>query len=144
MERCPFCDIVARRSEASRVYEDALCVAFMDVHPVSPGDMLVVPKVHAASLEDVSESLAGHLFAVAHRLARGLRRSPLPTEGINIVLADGKAAAQTVFHLHVHVFPRNAGDGFRLDVSWQERGRPELDADATAMRVAVRELADVG
>jgi histidine triad (HIT) family protein len=137
---CPFCDILLGRSEASRVYEDALSLAFMDIHPVAPGDMLVIPRVHAASLEDVSESLSAHLFAVAHRLARALRRSPLPCEGINIFLADGAAAFQSVFHLHLHVFPRTPNDRFRLEVTWQNRDRSELDMDASQVRAALREL----
>jgi histidine triad (HIT) family protein len=74
---CPFCGIVSGQAEASVMYEDAVSLAFMEIHPVGPGDMLVIPKVHAASLEDVEQPLAAHVFAVAHRLARALHRSVL-------------------------------------------------------------------
>ncbi|MEU6323344.1 HIT family protein [Streptomyces sp. NPDC047009] len=137
---CSFCDIVSGRAEASRVYEDALSLAFMEIHPVAPGDMLVIPKIHAASLEDVDEPLGTHLFHVAHHLARALRRSTLQCDGINVFLADGAAACQSVFHLHVHVFPRTVHDGFRLDVTWQDRDRSTLDADAAQVRAGLRAL----
>jgi len=110
----------------------------MDIHPASRGDLLVIPKVHATSLEDIDEALLAHLFRVVHLLARALRRSGLPCEGVNLFLADGEAAGQTVFHLHVHVFPRTADDQFHLEVRWQERSRAALDDDAAQVRAALK------
>jgi histidine triad (HIT) family protein len=134
---CAFCGIVSGRVRASRVYEDARVLSFMDIHPASRGDLLVIPKVHATGLEDIDEALMTHLFRVAHLLARALRRSGLPCEGVNLFLADGEAAGQTVFHLHVHVFPRTAEDRFRLEVRWQVRSRAALDDDAAQIRAAL-------
>ncbi|MFE6176189.1 HIT family protein [Streptomyces sp. NPDC056464] len=99
------------------VYEDAVA-AFMDLQPVTPGHVLVVPKAHAVGLEDLDETLGCHMWAAAHRLARALRRSDLRCDGVNLFLADGEAAFQEVFHVHLHVFPRFAGDGFRVDANW--------------------------
>jgi histidine triad (HIT) family protein len=93
--------------------------------------------VHASGLEDIDEALMTHLFRVVHLLARALQRSGLPYEGVNLFLADGEAAGQTVFHLHVHVFPRTAEDRFRLEVRWQERSRAALDNDAAQIRAAL-------
>ncbi|CAL9660367.1 HIT family protein [Streptomyces sp. Tu 3180] len=131
---CVFCGIVSGRAQASRVYEDELVLSFMDIHPAAPGDLLVIPKEHAAGLEDIDEALMAHLFRVVHLLTQALRRSGLPCEGVNVFLADGEAADQTVFHLHVHVFPRTADDRFRLEVRWQERSRAALDHDAALIR----------
>jgi histidine triad (HIT) family protein len=139
---CAFCGIVSGRLRASRVYEDARVLSFMDIHPASRGDLLVIPKVHAASLEDIDEALMAHLFRVVHLLARALRRSGLPCEGVNLFLADGQAAGQTVSHLHVHVFPRTADDRFRLEVRWQERSRAALDDDAAQVRAALERSGD--
>ena len=74
------------------------------------------------------------MFTVAHRLARALRRSGLPCEGVNMFLADGAAAGQEVFHVHLHVIPRNPGDGFRLRARRRTPGRDELDAQAASVR----------
>jgi histidine triad (HIT) family protein len=134
---CAFCGIVSGRLRASRVYEDARVLSFMDIHPASHGDLLVIPKVHATGLEDIDEALMTHLFRVVHLLARALRHSGLPCEGVNLFLADGEAAGQTVFHLHVHVFPRTAEDRFHLEVRWQERSRAALDDDASQLREAL-------
>jgi histidine triad (HIT) family protein len=134
---CVFCGIVSGRVRASRVYEDAQVLSFMEIHPASQGDLLVIPKVHATGLEDIDEALMTRLFGVVHLLARALRRSGMPCEGVNLFLADGEAAGQTVFHLHVHVFPRTAEDRFRLQVSWQERSRAALDDDAAQIRAAL-------
>jgi histidine triad (HIT) family protein len=134
---CTFCDIVSGRVRASRVYEDAQVLSFMDIHPAAPGDLLVIPKAHAAALEDIDQTLTAHLFQVVHLLARGLRRSGLPCEGVNVFLADGEAADQTVFHLHVHVFPRTTDDRFRLEVRWLERSRADLDDDAARVRTGL-------
>lgn len=117
-------------------------LSFMDIHPASRGDLLVIPKIHAAGLEDIDEVLTAHLFRVVHLLARALRRSGLPCEGVNLFLADGQAAGQTVSHLHVHVFPRTADDRFHLEVRWQERSRAALDDDAAQVRAALERSGD--
>ncbi|MBP2048702.1 diadenosine tetraphosphate (Ap4A) HIT family hydrolase [Streptomyces griseochromogenes] len=77
---------------------------------------------------------------MAHRLARALRRSNLRCEGVNLFLADGEAAFQEVFHVHLHVFPRFAGDGFRIHAEWRARERGELDESAGAVRAGLSAL----
>ena len=114
MSSCVFCEIVARRAPASLVYRDEVCCAFMDTQPINPGHVLIIPNVHVASIEDLDEKIGGYLFAVAQRIARALRHSGVRCEGVNLFLADGQAAGQEVFHVHLHVFPRFAGDGFGL------------------------------
>lgn len=109
---CIFCRIVAGEAEASLVYQDEAVTAFMDAHPVAEGHLLVVPNRHASGLSDLDETDAGRMIAAARRLATALRRSGLPCEGVNLLLADGIAAGQTVFHCHLHVIPRTSKDGF--------------------------------
>lgn len=134
---CVFCEIVAGRAPASIVYEDDLCLAIMTIGPVNPGHLLVLPRAHAPSLADLDEATGGHLFAVAMRMAAAIRASGLRCEGINLFLADGEAAFQEVFHLHLHVFPRFAGDGFGLTADWTVHpSREELDAAAALIRRA--------
>ena len=134
---CVFCGIIAGQVEASRVYEDDHVVAFMDVRPLTPGHLLVVPRDHAASLEDLGEEAGMRVFAAAHRLARALRNSAVPCEGVNFFLADGVAAGQEVFHVHLHVIPRTPGDGFRLKGRPRTPGRGELDATAERVREGI-------
>ncbi len=80
------------------------------------------------------------MFRVAHRLARALRRCGLPCEGVNLFLADGEAAFQEVFHVHLHVLPRTRGDGFRIKAARCHPARPELDLAAGKVRQGLRAL----
>jgi histidine triad (HIT) family protein len=135
---CVFCRIVSGMAPASRVYEDDLAVAFLDVHPVHPGHTLVVPRRHLADLRECDARLASHLFAVSARLAPGIARA-VDAEAFNIWTAAGRAAGQTVFHLHLHVLPRFPGDVFgpRLPKDGLvEAARAELDDVAARIRAA--------
>ncbi|MEN0130132.1 MAG: HIT family protein [Brevundimonas sp.] len=134
---CVFCAIVAGRERASLVFEDETVVAFMDLHPVTPGHLLVVPRVHAVGLEDLDVATGAHVWSIGHELARALRRSDLGPEGINVFVCDGEVAFQTVFHFHLHVIPRYRGDGWRIVPAPLVRDRSLLDGDALAIREAV-------
>jgi histidine triad (HIT) family protein len=115
MSDCIFCDIIAGQSASSIVYEDDLAVAFMDIQPVNTGHVLVVPREHATYLSDMDEETGAQLFRVAMRVQEAIRRSGVRCEGVNLFLADGEAAGQEVFHVHLHVFPRFVGDTFKLE-----------------------------
>ena len=106
---CIFCKILAGESDVSLVYQDEICTATMDIQPVNPGHMLVIPNRHAAYLADLKEEEGAQIFRVAQRLAAALRQSGVKCEGVNFFLADGEAAMQEIFHLHLHVFPRYQG-----------------------------------
>ena len=109
---CVFCEILAGRLPSSVVYHDDLCTAFLDIQPVNPGHILVVPNKHFAGLAELPPDTGAHLFRAAQPLAAALRRSGARCEGVDVFLADGAAAGQEVFHVHLHVIPRFAHDGF--------------------------------
>ncbi len=137
---CVFCAIAAGRAEASVVHEDEHVVVFTDLHPVTRGHLLVVPRAHAVGLEDLDPTTGVHVWSVARTMARALRRSRLGCEGINLLLCDGEAAYQTVFHLHLHVIPRYARDGWSsLTAVPPQRDRSALDDDARLVRDALVE-----
>jgi histidine triad (HIT) family protein len=137
MSDCIFCKIVRQQSPASRVYEDADCLAFMDIRPVTPGHLLVIPKRHAAYLSEMEPEECARLFSAAHKLAAAVRASGLRCEGVNLHLADGEAAGQEIFHVHVHVFPRYAEDGFGFRFSpeyFRPPDRRALEENADRIR----------
>ncbi|UCC64301.1 MAG: HIT family protein [Anaerolineae bacterium] len=140
MASCVFCDIVTGRSPSSVVFKDDLCWAFMDIQPVNAGHVLVIPTRHVPSLAELDEETGAHLFQVAQRVAKALRHSGLRCEGVNLFLADGQAAGQEVFHVHLHVFPRYRGDGFGLKLGpeyYLLPARAELDEIAEQIRGAL-------
>lgn len=127
---CVFCMILTGELEGSFLYRDDLCAAFLDIQPVNPGHLLVVPNRHAAFLADLKEEEGARIFSAARRLAAALRKSGVRCEGVNFFLADGEAAMQEVFHVHLHVFPRYSGDGFGLKFAptyFQKPDRSELN-----------------
>jgi histidine triad (HIT) family protein len=133
---CIFCRILAGQMPGTFVHRDAECAAFMDIQPVNPGHLLVVPVRHAPHLAELDAATAGRMMQVAQRLGAALRASGLRCEGVNLLLADGAAAMQEVFHVHLHVFPRFRGDGFGLRFGPHYSERPPRDAlDAAAARI---------
>lgn len=122
---CIICKLLLGELEVSMVYQDDCCSAFMDIQPVNPGHVLVVPNRHAPNLASLNEEEGAQIFRVAQRLAKVLRSGIVRCEGINFFLADGEAAGQEVFHVHLHVFPRYVDDGFRLVLPPTYSQRPE-------------------
>jgi histidine triad (HIT) family protein len=140
MENCVFCDILSGLQPCSMVYQDQVCSAFMDIQPINAGHLLIVPNKHTSNLSELDEESAAHLFKIAQRLAAALRKSPVLSEGINLFLADGTAAGQEVFHVHLHVLPRFRGDGFGLKFGPDYPNQPkrsELDRIAIEIREAL-------
>lgn len=140
MTDCIFCQIIQHSAPASIFYEDDVVIAIMDLHPVNAGHVLVIPKKHAASLAEMDEQTGMHVFRIAQRTAAAIRESGLKCEGINLFLADGEAAFQEVFHIHLHVFPRFEGDSFKISADWERAPRQELDAAALKIREAYDRL----
>ena len=140
MSDCIFCDILSNELPSSIVYQDEVCTALMDIQPVNPGHVLVIPNSHVPFLADLDEETGSHLFRVAQRIAQALRRCGVKCEGVNFFLADGEAAMQEIFHVHLHVFPRYREDGFGLIFSesyFSKPARSELDEVAQSLRNAL-------
>ena len=138
MDNCIFCNILAAHQLASFVYRDEWATAFLDIRPVNAGHLLVIPNRHAANLSELDDDFGMHLFQVAQRITAALYASGLPCEGVNLFLADGKAAGQDVFHVHLHVIPRYVQDGvapcFLEHYDEEDASREELDQIARMIR----------
>ena len=132
---CIFSDMIRGAAEMSVCYEDDLALAFMDIQPVNPGHVLVVPREHFESLLDLPPDLGMHLFRVATRLGPIIRQVS-HAEGMNIVVNSGRAAGQDVFHYHVHLIPRCEGDGFDVPLPFADSPMPDRHhLDAMAARI---------
>jgi histidine triad (HIT) family protein len=100
---CVFCEIVAHRSPAYVLYEDADTMAILDIFPFTRGHFLVIPKGHHERLTEMPES---EQVALVRTLDRMLRRVQRLAPDYNLALNAGRAAGQIVFHVHFHVIPR--------------------------------------
>lgn len=134
---CVFCAIVAGTQPAAIVYEDPATLAFLDITAVMPGHTLVIPKVHAEDLWDIDPedwaSVTGTVQRVARRIAE-----VLDPDGMTLFQANGDAGWQDVFHLHVHVVPRNRGDHLRRP--WTASPVPLPTLEATRARLFMERL----
>ncbi len=112
-EDCIFCKIVRGELPATKLAEDELTISFMDINPATRGHALVVPRAHSEDLLSVSTEDLEAVVRAAQRLARR-QYERLGADGVNLLNSSGAAAWQTVFHFHVHVIPRYAGDPLKL------------------------------
>lgn len=133
---CLFCRIVAREIPATILFEDDLVMAFLDIAPINPGHLLVIPQEHHESIASVPEAVAGRMMHVAGRLGTAQRRA-LDADGFNLHLANGACAGQVVMHAHLHVIPRHPEDGFHW--GWrQQRYADDAARDAIAAQIRER------
>ena len=121
MSTCVFCRIVAKEIPATVVHEDEHTLAFMDIGQVNPGHVLVAVKKHADNIFALEDAQAAAVFRSAARVARAIRGAFEP-QGLSVYQANGAAAGQTVFHLHIHLVPRYEGDGMAL--TWPVKNPP--------------------
>ncbi len=107
---CIFCKIVEGVLPCHKVHEDDHTLAFMDIFPLAPGHTLVIPKDHHPDLFAMTDALLGPVLTATRHVAIGIAKAFGP-DGVNLFQANGPAAGQTVFHFHMHILPRRAGDG---------------------------------
>jgi len=111
---CVFCRIAAGTLPSTKVYEDRSTLAIMDINPLTPGHLLVLPKAHMENLFDAEEDAVAEVIRAVVRLAKAIGHALKP-EGLNLVQANGPAAFQSVPHLHFHLIPRRTDDGAGFD-----------------------------
>jgi len=132
---CTFCAIVAGDTPAHAVWSDEATLAFLDVRPVFPGHVLLVPRDHHETLTDLPPALVTPLFAVTQRLAAAVQAA---MDAHGTFVAMNNTVSQSVPHLHVHVVPRRRKDGLRGFFWPRQRyaGDEEMAEIARRIRVA--------
>jgi len=115
MENCIFCKIVNGELKSWKVYEDEHALAFLDINPVTKFHTIVIPKAHYVNVLDISGELFSHVMNAVKNVVE-LYKNKLGVENLQLVHNAGHYAQQDVFHLHVHIVPRSAGDG--RDLKW--------------------------
>ena len=130
---CIFCKIITGDIPSFKLYEDAMTLAFMDINPVHDGHALVIPKEHSPNLFTVSADALAATASTAQKIASAVNRT-LEPDGMNLLQCNGEAAAQSVFHFHMHVLPRKAGDGVPLNWELKPGNMDEIAALAERIR----------
>ncbi|MBS3097805.1 HIT family protein [Candidatus Woesearchaeota archaeon] len=115
---CIFCKIVKGEIPSTKIYEDQLIIALLDIAPANKGHCLVMPKNHYETLLDLPEEDLSDLFFVAKKVSKAISLA-LGNKGYNILMNNDKTAGQLVPHAHVHVIPRFKGD--RVNLGWRHK-----------------------
>lgn len=130
-----FAKILRDELPAHKVYEDDRAIAFLDIMPRCPGHTLVIPRAPARNILDVPADDLAHVAKVAQRVAVAAKRA-FNADGITVQQFNEEASGQVVFHLHVHVIPRYAGEAMKPPASAMEK--PEvLAGHAERLRAAL-------
>ena len=137
---CVFCEIVAGAAPAVRIYEDDDHLGFLDIRPFTRGHTLVIPKRHSVDLTDTPAPTLSSMLQIGQRIARAARASGLGATATNVAINDGKAAFQSVFHIHLHVVPRRDGDKFSFAKGMLLRRDPDREATGRLLRDALAAL----
>ena len=137
---CVFCAIVASEAPAIRIHEDDEFLAILDIRPFSPGHTLVFPKRHTVDLTDTPAPTVAAMAKIGQRIARAARMSGLHADGNNVVINDGKSAFQSVFHIHLHVVPRQSGDKLSFAKNMLLRRDPNREESGRLLREALAQL----
>ncbi len=140
---CVFCRIIKGEIISHKVYEDENTLAFLDIHPSTPGHTLIVPKAHIARVEDLSEGDAEVLFGILHKVVGGIQEAvgaPASTIGVN----NGRESGQEVPHVHIHVIPRSRGDKGGIIQGIARGHRPDNDEMIEIAEKIRRKIAESG
>lgn len=139
INNCIFCSIIGHEIPSATIYEDEKVIAILDIAPSAKGHTVLIPKNHSKDIFEIPEEEAAHIFTVAKKIGKALKEE-INCDGINILQNNGKAAGQTVFHLHVHVIPRYENDAVNLTWTPGEYKEGEMQSLAQALVKRVKEL----
>ena len=127
---CLFCKMVAGQIPVTKIYEDEVVLAFLDIGPISDGHTLVIPKQHFEKLHDCPSEFLGWVGSRLGKIAVAVTAA-MNSDGYNVLCNNGRAAGQHIEHLHFHIIPRNTGDGLlgQWPVYEYEQGKIEVIAE---------------
>ena len=119
MENCIFCKIVQKDIPGKIIYEDDVCLAFLDLSQTTDGHTLVIPKKHYKNILEVNDETLTHLIVVTKKLANKIVKN-LNANGVNILTNANEIAGQTVMHFHIHIIPRYNLDD-KIEINFTDR-----------------------
>jgi len=131
MEDTIFAKIIRRETHADIIYEDTATLAFLDIHPISLGHTLVIPKVPAKNIFDISEDSLLAMMHTARKISGALVHA-VGAQGMNLGMNNNRVAGQIIFHAHLHLIPRFTDDGL---IPWPEKEYTEGEATALAEKI---------
>ena len=133
---CIFCDIIGKKESAEILYENDRVISFLDIRPVNYGHTLVIPKTHYENFLSVPPEEMEALILATQKLSNAIVKSLIP-DGFNIVVNNGIAAGQSIFHFHFHIIPRFKSDDFKFRPNLKSYDDGTMKEFAEKIRLAV-------
>lgn len=131
MSDCIFCKIINKEIPGKIVYEDDVCMAFLDLSQATYGHTLVIPKKHYANILEVDDETLAHVMKVVKNLANQIVEK-LDAKGVNVLTNTNEVAGQTVHHFHVHILPRY--DEKELKIEFTDHSS-DVDLDEVCQKI---------
>lgn len=127
MDECIFCKIASKEIPSYIVYEDNDIIAFLDIYPANPGQVIIAPKKHAEKISEVDDGVLGKMIVLAKYISMILENS-LKFKGLNILLFAGEISGRTIKHVSIYIVPRFENDGLKLFVSGKLASKEMLES----------------
>ncbi|KAL6271113.1 hypothetical protein ACE6H2_028024 [Prunus campanulata] len=131
---CVFCKIIRGESPAFKLYEDDICLCILDTNPLSRGHSLIIPKSHFCSLKATPPDVVAAMCSKVPFISSAIMKAT-DSDSFNLLVNNGTAAGQVIFHTHIHIIPRKALDCLWASESLQRR---PLNVDQEAPRLVDR------
>jgi len=139
MDDCIFCKIVSGVIPEAKIYEDENALAFLDANPNNHGHTLVVPKIHAKNILDVTEDTLSGIMPAVKKVSKAVFEG-MSAAGLNITINNERPAGQVIFHLHIHIIPRFTDDGLKVWTRKTPYKNGEMELVAEKIRAAFHTL----
>ena len=127
MDNCIFCKIANKEIPGKIIYEDDICVAFLDLSQTTNGHTLVIPKKHFKNFLEVDNDTLAHMIKVTKDIANKIV-TKLNANGVNILTNANEVAGQTVMHFHLHIIPRYDNND-QIEINFSDRSN-EINLDS--------------
>ena len=126
-KQCVFCQIVAGKIQAKKIYEDDRVLVILDINPANPGHALILTKEHYSIMPQIPDDEISYVFMVVKSLSNTMLRS-IDAHGTNVIVANGIAAGQRALHFMVHIIPRKENDGVNFTLPQKTMQQEEIEA----------------
>uniref|UniRef100_A0A5B7AB75 Putative histidine triad nucleotide-binding protein 1 n=1 Tax=Davidia involucrata TaxID=16924 RepID=A0A5B7AB75_DAVIN len=134
---CVFCKIIRGESPALKLYEDDVCLCILDTNPLSHGHSLIIPKSHYSSLQATPPPVVGAMCSKVPFISNAVMKAT-SCDSFNLLVNNGTAAGQVIFHTHIHIIPRKARDCLWASESLR-RCPLKLDQETSQLADRIRE-----
>ncbi|GLT28127.1 hypothetical protein SLA2020_030820 [Shorea laevis] len=135
---CIFCQIIRGEGPALKLYEDDMCLCILDVNPLSHGHSLIIPKAHFSSLNTTPPSVVAAMCSKVPFISNAIMKAT-GSDSFNLLVNNGAAAGQVIFHTHIHIIPRKESDCLWASESLR-RHQLKLDREASGLAHRIQEL----